>query len=147
MNLITRILCATTLVALPVSLVAQEKGGKPAAEHKQDPKADPKKPEGFSVVTVGDAMKCVATADVDTMKKSSQDEFTKAMDSWKAAKKAAEDKKEKFEKPQPKETVINVVKGGFKTMDEGTAFITAEKAKKDEKAKGEPHGKEEPKKK
>jgi hypothetical protein len=60
------------------------------------------------------------------------------MDAWKAAKKAAEDKKEKFSTPEPKAPVLNVVKGGFKTEAEATTFITnaeKEKAKKDEKPK------------
>jgi hypothetical protein len=141
MNIITRVLFAATLVALPVSLVtAQEKGGKPA-----DPKAEkqePKKAPEFSVVQVGDKMQAVDTSKVDSMKKEHQDKFTKDMDAWKAAKKAAEDKKEKFSTPEPKATVINVVKGGFKTEAEASKFITdAEKekaGKKDEKPKEKP---------
>lgn len=138
MNILTRTLLAATLVALPVATVtAQDHKGKPA-EHAQDKEKD-KKNDGFAVIQVGETMKAIAQTEVDNQKKTAKEAFQKEMDAWKAAKKAAEDKKEKFDKPEPKEHEVKVLKGGFKTMDEANAFIA--NAEKEKKGKPEEHGK------
>lgn len=137
MKYLPSILFAATFAALPItSATAQGHGdGKPAPAAQGD---KDKKAEGFAVIQVGDEMKVVAQAEVDTTKKHIQDEFQKSLDAWKAAKKAAEDKKEKFDKPEPKPTAFHVVKGGFKTQEEANTFLTAEK----DKAKGKDKPKE-----
>jgi hypothetical protein len=143
MTMFPRILFAATLAALPIAPAAAQDphGGKPAT---QEPA---KKPDGFAVVKVGEDLKVVAQGEIDNVKKQIQDEHAKAMDEWKAMKKAADAKKEKFDKPEPKPTAFQVVKGGFKSQDEANTFMTAEKAKEKEKGKDKDKPKkDEPKK-
>lgn len=135
------ILFAATFAALPLTTATAQGHGdaKPAPAPQEAEKG--KKNDGFAVIQVGEEMKVVAQAEIDNTKKQIQDEHQKALDAWKAAKKAADDKKEKFDKPEPKPTAFHVVKGGFKSQEEANTFLTAEK----EKAKGKGKEKDKPK--